>query len=150
MAKIANDIEMRDALRGLDLSTQRIIGARFAFEVREYVQNKNLLRLIETGMESDLSDSALDATYQAAKALSVATYTACGRDADWIAQAEHFVAEAITAALAPDPGNGDVNPAWKAAMQARIARTCAMIDNANGKVHDEAVAQYQIVETALD
>jgi hypothetical protein len=149
MAKITNDIEMRDAIHRLNVAAQRTLAMRFVNAVREFTDNDDLLRAIATAMEPDVSASALESAYRTAKSISVATYTACGQDADWLAQAEHFVAAACAAALAPVTGDTDRNPAWKAAMQARMARTCGMIENPDGQVDNEAGRQYEIVEAFL-
>jgi len=149
MANISNDTEMRDAIKMLDASAQRRLGARLVGSVKGLTQNPDLLRAIDTAMEPDPPASTLEAAYRTAKGIAVATYTACGHDADWLAQAEHFVASASAAALAPVSGSNDGSPAWKAAMQARIARTCAMIEQADNQVDNEATRQYEIVETFL-
>ncbi len=76
------------------------------------------------------------------KAYSVQTFTACGRDADWASQAEHFVAAAALAALLPEKQLPATNTvlAWKAAMQARMAKNCEMILNDQCELDNEAAA----------
>jgi hypothetical protein len=149
MSKISNDAEMRDAINRLDAGAQRALGARFVDGVKELTSNPDLLRAIATAMEMDAPATALEAAHRTAKGIAVATYTACGHDADWLAQAEHFVAAACAAALAPPAGGNDLSPAWKAAMQARIARTCAMIEQTDERGDNEAAHQYGIVEELL-
>ena len=74
----------------------------------------------------------------------------CGKDADWSAQAEHFVAMAYAAVLTPEPQIiTKTNLAWKAAIQARMARNCAMIEQDHGEVENEAVKQYEIASDFL-
>lgn len=146
MAKITNDSELRAMIAGLGAQSQRTLGARFANSVAGYTQNKQLLAAIEAAMEPDLADDDKEQAYKNAKSISVKTYTACGRDADWLLQAEHFVAAAATAALAPVAEQGGTNPAWKAAMQARMAQNCAMMETADDKVDNEAKRQYEIAE----
>jgi hypothetical protein len=149
MGKISNDVEMRDVISTLDAYTQRLLGARFVGSVKELTGNPDLLRAIDTAMDPDLPASVQEAAYHTAKGIAVATYTACGHDADWLAQAEHFVAAASAAALAPVSAGSAQGAAWKAAMQARIARTCAMIESADDRVANEAARQYAIVEEFL-
>jgi len=146
MAKITNDSELRAMIAGLGAKEQRTLGARFANSVASYTQNKQLLAAIEAAMEPDLADDDKEQAYKSAKSISVKTYTACGRDADWMLQAEHFVAAATTAALAPVAEQVGTNPAWKAAMQARMAQNCAMMESAEAKVDNEAKRQYEIAE----
>lgn len=146
MAKISNDGQMRDAINGLEAEVQRALGARFVDGVKELTNNPELLRAIATGIEPDAPPTALEAAYRTAKGIAIDTYTACGHDADWLAQAEHFVAAACAAALAPPSGGSELGPAWKAAMQARIARTCALIEQADDRGDNEASRQYAIVE----
>lgn len=98
-------------------------------------------------MEPDAEDEEREEAYKAAKSIAVQTYTACGRDADWDAQAEHFVASACSAALTPDALITEKqNLAWKAAIQARMAKNCMMIGSGEGEVDNEAVIQYEIAE----
>lgn len=149
MAKISNDVQMRDAINGLEAEAQRTLGARFVDGVKELTKNPDLLRAIATARDADAPATALEAAYHTAKGIAIATYTACGHDADWLAQAEHFVAAACAAALSPVSGGGELSPAWKAAMQARIARTCALIEQADDRVDHEASRQYAIVEEFL-
>jgi len=150
MAKISNDAAMRDAITRLDVGAQRRLGARFVNSVKDLTTNPDLLRTIDAAMEADAPIATLEAAYRTAKGISVATYTACGHEADWLAQAEHFVSAACAAALAPASAGNDRGPAWRAAMQARIARTCAMIERTDDDgVDDEATRQYGIVEEFL-
>ena len=84
------------------------------------------------------------------KTFATQTYTACGSDADWAAQAEHFVATAAAACLAPVEQAGvNSSNAWRAAMQARMAKNCEMILNDEGEVANEAERQYRIAEAYL-
>ncbi|MES9917662.1 MAG: hypothetical protein ABW160_17230, partial [Candidatus Thiodiazotropha sp. 4PDIV1] len=96
----------------------------------------------------DLSTQEVETAYKDAKALATQTYTACGRDADWAAQAEHFVAAAATASLTPDENDG-TKKAWRAAMQARMAKNCEMILNDEGGLANESENQYRLTEVFL-
>lgn len=145
MSSISNDQELRAALEKLPLADQRLLGARFAASVLNLSNNDRLAKVAETAMEPDLADTERDETFKTAKSIAVQTYTACGSDADWAAQAEHFVAMAYVAVLTPEPQIVTrTNLAWKAAIQARMAKNCAMIENDAGDVQNEAVKQYEI------
>ncbi|MET0084058.1 MAG: hypothetical protein ABW079_13665 [Sedimenticola sp.] len=147
MASISNDQQLRAALDNLSVEEQRAIGARFAKSVASLTDNSRLLKALDTAMEPDASSEEREEAYKAAKSISVQTYTACGRDADWDAQAEHFVASACSAALTPDALITEKqNLAWKAAIQARMAKNCMMIGSGEGDVDNEAVIQYEITE----
>jgi hypothetical protein len=105
---------------------------------------------VATGMNANAPAAERDEAFRAAKAFAVKTYTDCGRDTDWLAQAAHFVGAAAAACLTPagQPG-ADVNSAWKAAMQARMARNCEMIERQDGEEHNEAERQYGIATEFL-
>lgn len=147
MAKISNDKELRAALDGLSLPQQRALGARFANSVANLTSNERLRKLLDTAMEPQLTKEEQADAFKGAKSISVSTYTACGKDADWEAQAEHFVAAACTVALTPDELVPEKqNLAWKAAIQSRMAKNCIMIGEDEGEVNNEAVKQYEIAE----
>ena len=144
MTSISNDREFRDTIDQLDRDRQRALASLFVHGVADLVTIPELKEAIETAMDPDASLVRRRDAYRSAKAVSVSTYTACGRDADWLAQAEHFVAAACTVALTPD----DVLPertsvAWRAAMHARTARNCAMIETGAAEEVTEAQRQYE-------
>lgn len=147
---ISNDKELRAALDALSLDQQRAIAARFASSVAGLTDNPRLGKVLEIAMEPDSSDHDREDAYKVAKSIAVKTYTACGRDADWSAQAEHFVAAACTAALTPDALIMEkMNPAWKAAIQSRMAKNCMMIEGDEGQLENEAQKQYELTEEFL-
>ena len=147
MATISNDQDLRKLLWKLPMDQQRIIGARFAQSVVHLSKDERVNRAISTGLRADASADELEDAYRAAKAWSTKTYTDCGKDTDWLAQADHFVAAATATALTPDSLLAEnASPAWKAAMQARMANNCELVD-ANDDAHtDEVQRQYQIAE----
>jgi hypothetical protein len=148
MATISNDKELRDLLGQLSVEQQRVIGLRFAQSLVHLTQDERVKRAIETGLRADASESELEDAYRAAKAWSTKTYTDCGKDTNWLAQGDHFVAAAVAAALTPDnmlPDN-KTNRAWKAAMHARMANNCELVDG-HGNAHlDEVQRQYEIAD----
>ena len=146
MATISNDQALRDLLARLSVEQQRLIGLRFAQSLIHLSRDERVKRAIETGLRTDTTESELEDAYRAAKAWATKTYTDCGKDTDWLAQADHFVAAAVAAALTPDsmlPDN-KTNRAWKAAMHARMANNCELVDEQGNAHLDEVQRQYEI------
>jgi len=151
MATISNDQDLRKLLWKLPMDQQRIIGARFAQSVVHLSKDERVNRAISTGLRADASADELEDAYRAAKAWSTKTYTDCGKDTDWLAQADHFVAAATAAALTPDGLLTEkANRAWKAAMQARMANNCELVEDDANAHTDEVQCQYAIAEEFLD
>ncbi len=144
-SKIMNDQQLREKLNGLPLETQRNLGARFVASVSRLSDNPIITQGLQVAKNSQRSTAELETAYKSTKKLAIDSYTACGHDADWSAQAEHFTAAAIAACLLPeDQFTQQENIAWKAAMQARMARNCEMILRDEGEVDNEANRQYVI------
>lgn len=149
MPNINNDSELRQFIDSLGFEQQRALGVKFAESVMDLTQDPRLKKALDTALTPAVTAPEVEEAYKTAKAISTATFTACGRDADWMAQAEHFAAAALQAALAPAdqlPGKGTA--AWKAAMQARMARNCAMIETGQGSADSESQRQYRIAQAA--
>lgn len=149
MPNINNDSELRQFIDSLGFEQQRALGVKFAESVMDLTQDPRLKKALDTALTPAVTAPEVEEAYKTAKAISTATFTACGRDADWMAQAEHFTAAALQAALAPAdqlPGKGTA--AWKAAMQARMARNCAMIETGQGSADSESQRQYRIAQAA--
>ncbi|MGQ9832078.1 MAG: hypothetical protein ACUVQI_10950, partial [Thermochromatium sp.] len=71
-------------------------------------------RAIHTGPMEHASPGELEDAFRVVHAYAVKTYTDCGKDTDWLAQADHFAA---AAALKPDELITErQNRAWKAAV----------------------------------
>lgn len=148
--QITNDQQLREALNNLTQNKQRELGGLFVSNVSHLSSDTRIARALEAAGNADISQQELEEAYKSAKAFATQSYTACGRDADWAAQAEHFVAAAAAACLAPDEQSGTKsNNAWKAAMQARMAKNCEMILKDEGETANEAVKQYQLAEKYL-
>ena len=144
MSAIGNDRELRIALDGLSPQQQRVLGGRFVASVLGLCEEESVRRAVDVAMDPEAPESALATAFRDAKAASVKSYTACGKDTDWLEQAAHFVAAAAMACLAPESRPGGDNPAWKAAMQARMARNCEMIERGEGAEQNESETQYRI------
>ncbi len=150
MPKITNDRQLRDALNGLSATQQRILGCRFAQNVIRLSQDERVNRAIETGLRDQIAPGELEDAFKSAKAYAAKTYTDCGKDTDWLAQADHFVAACAAAALTPDALLSEKqNRAWKAAMQARMAVNCTLIEEDDAPETSEAEHQYALTETFL-
>jgi hypothetical protein len=151
MGLISNDQELLLALRKLPAEQQRILAARFAKSVAHLSKEPRVVHAIETGLEPEASADALADAYRAAKSHATKTYAECGRDTNWPAQADHFVAEAAVAALTPDSLLSEQSPnrAWKAAVQARMAVNCASVEDDEGKTPSEMERQYRMAEELL-
>jgi hypothetical protein len=150
MAKILNDHDLRAALNNLTAEQQRILGAAFAKGVIHLCQDDRVRRAIETARDPAASEAEIADAHKAAKAYATKTYTDCGKDTDWLAQADHFVAASAAAALTPPSQLPEkTNPAWKAAVQARMAKNCEIIEQDEGEEESEAERQYRIAGQPL-
>jgi len=150
MAKIANDHDLRSALNNLTSEQQRTLGAAFAKGVIHLCRDDRVRRAIETALNPAANEVEITDAYKAAKAYATKTYTDCGKDTDWLAQADHFVAASAAAALMPPSQLPEkTNPAWKAAVQARMAKNCEMMEEEEGEAESEAERQYRIANDSL-
>lgn len=144
---IKNDQELKAALNDLTRDQQRVLGARFTQSVIKLTDNARLISALNVALEPESDVQALNDAYKIAKSIATKTYTACGRDADWELQAEHFVAAACAATLTPAALAPEAfNAAWKAAIQARMAKNCIMIESETGELENEAEKQYKLAD----
>jgi hypothetical protein len=144
---IDNDNDFKAALNNLSPKQQRVAAARFTENVLALSHDGRLKNVVDFAKHPDMSDAELGTAFQFAKAASVDSYTQCGHECDWNKQAGHFVAEAALASIKPADGS---NPAWDAAMHARMARTCEAISAGLGTNNDEAAEQYRILAEILN
>ena len=145
MQDISNDKELRAALDRLSIEQQRVIGARFANSVSGINIDSSLTRALDIAMKSDSTPGDREDAYKAAKSIATRSYTACGQDVDWQAQAKHFVAAACSVVLAPEGLSSEIsNIAWKAAIHARMAENCLMMETESGNSEGQARRQYEI------
>jgi hypothetical protein len=138
---ISNDSEFKSALGKLSGPKQRQVAALFAGNVLALSMDDRMKSVIDTAKRTEISDDELDIALNLARKASVDSYTQCGKECDWNSQAGHFVAEAALACLKPGE-----NPAWEAAMHARMARTCESIASGKGTDNAEAAAQYRMLD----
>jgi hypothetical protein len=150
MASISNDHDLREALNGLSAIQQRVLGAKLTESVIHLCKDDRIRRALAVANNPDASDEELEDALKAAKSYASKTYTDCGTDTNWLSQADHFVAAAAAAALTPvERLAGKTNPAWKAAMQARMAKNCEMMESEEVAPDSESERQYRIVNDLL-
>ena len=145
---ISNDSDFKAALAGLSVAQQRQVAARFVQQVLPLSGDARIQTVLETAGRAGVTGAELGMASQAANSARVESFTQCGREADWGAQAGHFVAKAAVACVKPE-AKGD-NLAWDAAMQARLARTCQTVADGAGTDNREAEAQYRILDAFLN
>jgi len=151
MTSIRTDQDLRRALEGLSPERQRQLGGHFVQSVLHLCQEPRVDRAVATAIDPKSSPADLQDAFIAAKSYARKTYTACGTDAQWLEQADHFVAAAAAAALLPPEMAGEsYNWAWKAAIQARMAKNCEMMEREEGEVDNEAQRQYRIATELLN
>jgi hypothetical protein len=144
---IHNDSEFKTALSGLDSARQRRAAARFVARVLDLSDDVRVRASVEAAQRGDLPEAEREVLSQAVNTARVESFTQCGREADWGAQAGHFVAKAaVSCVKAPVAGE---NIAWDAAMHARMARTCQSVAKGVGTETRESEAQYAILDELL-
>lgn len=151
MQQIQSDAELRAALSGMEPAQQRSIAKRFVENVIDLSDNPKVGQALLVIDDPEATEAMLGEPFKAAKSAAIDAYTLCGRDADWLRQAGHFVAAAAAVCLCPQPAEEAANRelAWETAMNTRMARNCEKI--AHGKESDdsEAQAQYRILSGFL-
>ncbi|OYY94718.1 MAG: hypothetical protein B7Y41_03860 [Hydrogenophilales bacterium 28-61-23] len=145
---IGNDKDFKAVLTGLSAIQQRQVAARFVQRVFPLSNDVRIKAALDAAARADITDAELSVLSQAANSARVESFTQCGKETEWSAQAGHFVAKAAVACVKPaEAGN---NLAWDAAMQARMARTCETIATGEGTENREAGEQYRILEAFLN
>jgi hypothetical protein len=143
---ITNDADFKQALDKLDLPQQRRVGAAFVRNV--LALNPAVTKAVDAAANEDTTADELAVAFKQAKAAALDSHTRCGSDSDWQAQAGYFVARAASALVTP--AKQAKSPAWEAAANARMARTCGMIESADESMHGESEAQYRLLEQFLN
>ncbi|MDD5390983.1 MAG: hypothetical protein PHD37_16730 [Gallionellaceae bacterium] len=143
-----NDREFKAQLGRLPIAHQRHVAAQFVQRVLPLSGDFRLKTAIELAQRKDVTETELSAACQAANTARVESFTQCGKETDWTAQAGHFVAKAAVACVRPAT-EGD-NLAWEAAMSARMARTCETVAIGEGTENSETEEQYRILRDFLN
>lgn len=145
---ISNDKEFKAALAALPAARQRQVAARFVERVFPLSNDVRIKAALDLASRADISDAELTVVAQVANTARVESFTQCGKETDWNAQAGHFVAKAAVACVkAAEAGD---NLAWDATMQARMARTCQTVAEGSGTENREAEEQYRVLEAFLN
>ncbi len=151
---IKNDQQFKQQLSELSIAQQRMLAAQFIDSVAALNTDPVIGRAVEIIRSGTYSQSELEDIAGHVQSLAVKTYTACGANADWLAQAAHFVASAartcLQEMLCVDKNQDKKNLAWKCAMQTRMARNCEMIESDADEIANEAQQQYAMVDAVLD
>lgn len=145
---ITNDKDFKVKLAALPVARQRHVAAAFVRRVFDLSRDVRVRAALDVAQHDQATDMELTGAYQAANSARVESFTQCGKETDWSAQAGHFVAKAAVACVRP-AGGGD-SLAWEAAMQARMARTCETVATGEGTENDEAAEQYRILTAFLN
>jgi hypothetical protein len=143
-----NDKDFKAQLYALPIDDQRHLAAQFVMRVLPLANDVSLKNAIETSQRKGVTDAELASAYQIANTARVESFTKCGRETDWTAQAGHFVAKAAVACARP--AGEEESLAWDAAMSARMARTCETVATGEGTSNKEAEEQYRILEAFLN
>lgn len=148
MSPISNDKEFRVALEELDIERQRAVGAMFVENVIDLTTDPRVNQALAAARDPGLSNEAMNLVRRSIKSASLEAHTRCGADGEWSDQAGYFVSRAAEACLTPS--DRSKTPAWKAAMSARMARTCLAADSDEDSHDSESHAQYEILSSYLD
>ena len=143
-----NDKDFKAELGTLPIARQRLVAAEFVRRVLPLSNDFRLKAAVDTALRAEATDNELAAACQAANTARVESFTRCGKETDWAAQAGHFVAKSVVACVRPAV-EGD-NLAWEAAMSARMARTCETVAEGRGTENGEAQEQYRILGAFLN
>ncbi len=150
MSPITNDHELRRVLDRLSPAAKRRLASRFTEAVLDLSDDPRVRQAVEVAAGGEGGGTLLATAHHEAKAAAAESFTRCGHDTEWRSQAAHFVAAAAAAATAPPEVAAQMgNPTWRAALYARMARTCEMIAEDRGTTHSEAVRQYRLAEEAV-
>jgi hypothetical protein len=150
MSTIKNDTEFRAALDGLDVARQREVGALFVEHVLDLTSDARVQQVLAAARDREISDDAMTLARRTVKAAVLEAHARCGADGDWSEQADYFVARAAEACLKPQDAGSSKSPAWLAAMNARMSRTCHAAETGGEAQDTEALVQYEILARYLD
>ena len=152
---IQNDRDFKAALTALEVPQQRALAAQFVRRVQGLSGDPRVLTAVELAARAafgTVTEAELALAAQAANTARVESFTQCGKETDWTAQAGHFVAKAAVACVRPaaEAAKNTESLAWDAAMQARMARTCQTVAEGSGTDNPEAIEQYRLLEALLN
>jgi hypothetical protein len=96
---ISNDKEFKAKLGDLSVAQQRQVAARFVQRVFGLSNDVRVKAALDVALRPDVSEAELTVVSAAANTARVESYTQCGKETDWGAQAGHFVAKAAAACV---------------------------------------------------
>ena len=150
MTSIANNDDFKQYLKNLDCQKQRKLAALFAQNVLDLTQDERIPKILATARQEPLDQQEMETACKLAKAAIVDSHCRCGSDCDWVQQAAYFVARAAAAAVSPENKCMTDSAAWQAAVNARMARTSASIENDDIDPQDEISAQFRITNDFIN
>jgi ketopantoate reductase len=161
MSKITTNESFISALASLSLQEQRLVGARFIKNVLDLTEDKHIIHAQSIAATSGVTAEDLHEAYHTVHASYVKTNPRSDMLAlVWEKQAEHFVAEACMACLAPAyPEAATHHLAQRVSMYCLMARTCASINHegdyptfetSEEVVKKEVNEQYRVLNEFLD
>ncbi|WP_456403667.1 hypothetical protein [Thiolapillus sp.] len=128
MIQIENNTEFKKALESMECEQQRKLAARFVESVLFLTKDERIPKIIRAVLTDNPDPAELETARKMAQASIVDSHCRCGSDCDWREQAAYFVARAAAAAVAPENKCMLKSSAWEAAVNTRMACTCASID----------------------
>ncbi|MBT3348338.1 MAG: hypothetical protein HOM84_06765 [Thiotrichales bacterium] len=150
MKEISNDSEFKKVIDELTLEQQREVGTRFVHNVLQRSENLRVEGIIAAVSAKDQTGNVLSAAYRDARDVSLKAHTRCDSECNWNEQASYFIARAAEACVEPKKRSHGKNPAWKAAMHCRMARTCIVAEQGDESNHSESELQYEILKSYLN
>ncbi len=144
---ITNDTEFKAMLGNLSIMNQRKVAVAFVESVLPLCVEPRIETIAAIVKRDEVTEQELTAAYQLANTVRIESFCRCGQEVDWRIQLKHFIAKAALD-CAKSPSDGE-NLAWSAALDARIARTCAGIANGECIERQETENQYRILSDFL-
>lgn len=146
---VSNDKALRAVLKELSDQDKREVGALFVDSVLLLNDDPRVSRAIKMAHDKAALPEELEVAFKAVKRAMIDSRARCGADCDWKDQAEHFVARAATAVVAPKGQCAAKDPIWQTVQSCRMARNCALIAEDDDSTNPEAQHQYAIINAFL-
>ncbi len=135
---ISNDKDFKATLASLSDQARRQATALLIQQVIELCPDQRVQAALQLAGNQQVSETELKQALRQIGAARVESSLRSTTETDWRTQAGHFVIRATQECLKP---RVDMEAAWTAAMQARMARLCQMTATSGGD-NNEAQAQY--------
>ncbi len=149
MNEINNNTDFKNTIKALECTQQRKLAALFAARVMPLSKDPRIARVLAVATQENISREEMEAANKLAKAAIVDLHCRCGADCNWHDQAAYFVARAAAASVSPENKCMTDSAAWQAAVNARMARTSASIEDSSINPEEEMLAQFQILNEFL-